>query len=114
MTFEFTIPWYALIPLGIYLTWVGYLACTNLLRVWHRLSWYQKALALPLILVFWAADVAVNVVVASPLFLELPEEFLTTDRLSRHARGPKNWRWHIADWVCRVLLDIFDPTGDHC
>ena len=39
---------------------------------------------------------------------------LVTSRLSRYIAGPDCWRKDHADWLCRNLLDIFDPRGSHC
>jgi hypothetical protein len=82
-----------------------------------RLTPVTTALSLPFVLLGYAMDVLTNITVASLVFLEPPREFLVTTRLQRHiastyARG--GWRKRLATWVCDHLLDVFDPTGDHC
>jgi len=68
-----------------------------------------------------AADFFYNVVLATLLFCELPQEWLFTGRLQRYLRDPnagQAWwmysRKTVARWLCDNLLDPFDPSGNHC
>lgn len=58
-------------------------------------------------------DFLLNVVVMTVVFLELPKEFLVTERIKRHKQGPVlSWRWLIAIWFCINFLTPFD--NKHC
>jgi len=95
-------------------TWVLYLAVMNLKRTRaENLHWFVRWHAYALLGVGWALDLAVNVM-ASLLFLDPPREVLLTARLKRYrVRG--GWRGTLAGWVCRHLLNPFDPDPDgHC
>jgi hypothetical protein len=62
-------------------------------------------------------DAIAQYTVASLVFLEFPDrgEHLVTDRLQRHmARTTANWRSSLADWICLHILDLFDPSRNHC
>jgi hypothetical protein len=63
----------------------------------------------------YALDFLANVFVATLVFVELPREALVTTRLKRHVNTPTSaWRTAIATWVCDEMLDVFDPSGNHC
>jgi hypothetical protein len=70
-------------------------------------------LGLPLLLVGLVIDFIMNVTVFAVLFLELPREWLVTDRLQRHMRH-SGWRFRLAKFICEHLLNFADPTGSHC
>lgn len=79
-----------------------------------RLTPVTKVLAAPWVVLGFALDAAVNIIIATVVFLELPREFLVTTRLQRHILHSHGWRGHLATWICDHLLDVFDPTGNHC
>lgn len=79
-----------------------------------RLHGVTKALALPVVLFAVVLDALSNLLIAPLIFGELPKEWLVTDRLKRMKREDHGWRGAIADLICEHLLDVFDPTGDHC
>lgn len=41
-------------------------------------------------------------------------DWLVTARLQRYVAQGSGWRFSAANWVCDNLLDVFDPSGDHC
>lgn len=70
---------------------------------------------LPWVIIGALFDVLSNILIATPLFLEVPKEWLVTDRLDRYLNTtPTSWRGQIATWICTSLLDYFDPRGEHC
>ncbi len=80
-----------------------------------RLTKVTTALGLPFVIVGYVVDIFTNIFIATFLFLELPREFLVTTRFKRYNDGTgSNWRKTVATYVCENLLDVFDPTGDHC
>jgi hypothetical protein len=103
--------------------WVLYLACMNLKRAKDadRIPRVGYWFGYPVLLVGLAADFFYNVILATVLFGELPQEWLLTGRLQRYLRDPdagQAWwlysRKTVARWLCDNLLDPFDPSGNHC
>lgn len=96
-----------------YATWVFYLAIMNLARAKRdgKLSRVALVLGTPLLFVGLLFNVALNALVMTVLFLELPREPLTSMRLKRHNQGA-GWRRRVAQWF-EPLLDPYDPDGDH-
>lgn len=97
-------------------TWLFYLAIMAISPHKSNLHPVAKAHAYVLLAVALALDVVLNVVVGTVLFLDPPRELLMTDRLKRYLarEAPQSWRRAIAAWVCKHLLDQFDPDGNHC
>lgn len=52
-------------------------------------------------------------VLAVVVFLDLPREWLITDRLQRYADGQPTWRRGMARVIDGYLLGLFDPKGYH-
>ena len=104
--------------LYLYVFWVAYIAVMGCYRAQlaGRLTGAVKWLAYPLVLTGIVLDVTAQYTLATLLFLDWPRwgEYLVTSRLQRYSRSPGNWRYRNAAWICDNLLDIFDPSGDHC
>ena len=83
----------------------------HLLKKMNKLTW---ALGSPFIIFGIIADIFSNIVIAPFVFFDLPREPTVTGRLKRYHRQGSGWRYQIANFVCQNMLDIFDPTGDHC
>lgn len=74
------------------------------------------------VLLWWAVlagyivDVLSNIFIAPFVFWDPPKEWLVTDRLMRYKNDPKAtaYQKRCADFLCENLLDLFDPTGNHC
>lgn len=94
-------------------TWGAYLAVMNLMRVKETLTFETKCFAYPLAAIGVISDFLYNVIVGTIIFVELPREYLLTKRLKRHLERD-NWRGAMSRWLCRHLLDPFDPKGTHC
>ena len=80
----------------------------------HRLKGLVLVLSLPFVAIGYLMDVFANLTIASLMFLEPPREWLVTDRLQRHMHKSTGWRFWLAKYICDHLLDVFDPSGDHC
>ena len=126
----------AFIPLVLfviaYFTWGMYLAVMNLIQAKdtiHELTWQAKVFAYPLAIAGIIMDFLTNLFVGSIMFVDVPREWLLTERLQRYLEDmdeyydglAKNqptsldkWRWTAALWVCTHLLDPFDARGYHC
>lgn len=75
-----------------------------------------KILATPAVIIFVLADVLLNVVFGTLMFLQLPKfkKLLFTARLSDNANNGRGFRKSLAKFWCRELLDRFDHQGRHC
>lgn len=80
----------------------------------RRLKGLVLVLSLPFVAIGCLMDVFANVTIASLVFLEPPREWLVTDRLQRHMHKSTGWRFWLAKYICDHLLDVFDPSGNHC
>ena len=99
---------------SFYERWFCFLAVMNLKRAKDLglLNKTARALGTPILLVGYVLDLFVNVLVMTPLLMELPEELTVTARLKRHIRYSTGWRQRLALWFV-PLLDPFDGTGHH-
>ena len=101
--------------LWLYGGWCCYVLVMGIYRA-HlagRLTGINKVLSYPIVIFGLALDVISNPAV-SVLFFDLPREFLVTTRLKRYQSQQKGWRYRVAKYICDKVLDVFDPTGDHC
>ncbi len=100
----------------LWLFWLAYVLVMGIYRAHlaQRLTPLTYTLALPIVVLGYLMDIAANLTLATLIFFEPPREWLVTSRLIRLNRGPDSWRRRLATAVCERLLDVFDPTGDHC
>lgn len=109
---------YALYLIGfLYGFWALYILVMGIYRA-HlsgRLSKAGYVLGLPWVAFGYVVDILAQYTIATIYFMDLPRrnEHLVTDRLKRYSKS-NGWRKIKADWICTNLLDVFDPTGDHC
>lgn len=98
----------------LYALWIFFLAVMTLKRARdaNTLSLTAKAFGYPVLFVGLILDFLANVLVLSPLLLEVPREGTASSRLKRHNRKSTGWRKSVAVWA-EQLLDPFDPSGDH-
>ena len=103
----------------IYVTWLFFLAIMALksARDNSKLTRASTALAYPLLVVGWCLDFSLNMA-ATPVFLDLPQEWLLTIRCDRYLSianptGLNRYRQRLARWLCQNLLDPFQ-SGGHC
>lgn len=100
---------------SIYALWLLFLAVMNLQRARDngKLTPFAQAMGYPILFMGYLLDASVNIFVLSFILLEIPHEILVTARLSRHAKLT-GWRSNFAMFICRNLLDPYDPSGCHC
>ena len=106
-----------LIPLAyLWLFWGVYVLVMGLYRAYlaNRLGPVSRVLGAPFFIVGYLLDVFTQMTFATLVFLELPSEVLVTTRLTRYLRAGTGWRFRVAAWICRNLLDPFEPTRNHC
>jgi hypothetical protein len=95
-------------------TWVLYLAVENLIKArdaGHLTPAAEKVGKALLVYALWS-DFMFNVL-NTPVFMELPREWLFTPRVARHCKQP-GWRGDRARWFCANALDPFAEGEDHC
>jgi predicted transporter len=97
-----------------YILWIFYLAVMNLKRVRDSqgLHPFVRVLGMPILIVGWVLDTVLNWVVMTVVLLEFPRETTISARLKRHNRYGTGFRKKIAQKF-EILLDSFDPSGDH-
>lgn len=108
---------YALYVLAfLWAFWAVYVLVMGIYRAHlaKRLTPVTLVLSLPFVALGYVMDVLANVTIASVVFIELPQETLVTDRLKRHIDQGSGWRQTLARYVCDHMLDMFDPSGNHC
>jgi hypothetical protein len=100
---------------AVYALWLFFLATMSIMRAWRAQTLKPVAMmmAAPILLVALVLDVAVNVLVATVVFVAWPQEWLVTRRLVRYIDKPQGWRTRLALWGTSHLLDMFDPSGLH-
>jgi len=100
--------------LAFYILWILYLAVMNLKRVRDLQGLHPavKALGTPILFIGWTLDTLLNWFVMTIILLEFPKETTISARLKRHNRHGKGFRKKIAEKF-EILLDAFDPSGDH-
>lgn len=106
----------ALLPLAmLYGLWLFFLAVMNLQRSRDagKLPRPAYLFGLPLLYAGLLLDFLCNMFPATLILLELPHEYVVTQRLQRLVAGPDGWRKRLALWFARNLLDPFDPKGYH-
>jgi hypothetical protein len=99
------------------ITFLFYLAVINL-RDAHQAGMMKQVH----FSVYWAGysilivglifDTMLNWVFLTITFLELPREFLATNRVVRHKYNSRGWRHSQAKWWCKNWLAPFD--SGHC
>jgi hypothetical protein len=102
--------------LTLWLLWVFYLAVMTLWRA-KEAGTISRVALVPGYLTLGVGvllDVLANILLMSFIFLELPRQWLVTQRLKHHNLNGRGWRQRLARWICKHLLDAFDPTGCHC
>jgi len=99
----------------LYLLWVLYVFSMGVYRLHLRkeLKGLNKFLSYPILFFALLTDFICNIWI-SILFIDLPREYLITQRLIRYKKDPLTWRGKIATYICDSALDLFDPTENHC
>lgn len=103
--------------LWLWLFWGLYVLVMGIYRAHldKRLTPVTYFLSAPFVAIGYLMDSVSNLTIATVAFLELPRELLVTTRLQRHIfTDGASWRGRLAGWVCDNLLDVFDPSGNHC
>ena len=100
----------------LWVFWAFYVLVMGIYRAYlaKRLGIINLILGAPFVVVGLLLDMFVNVVIAPIIFLDLPKELLLTTRLTKYRTCDSLWRRTIAAFICDNLLDVFDPSGNHC
>lgn len=106
MIYLFALPW---LLWGVY----GLVMRLKQVREAGKLTTAQMVLGYPWLFLGLFLDFVVNVVIATPLFLELPHELTVSSRLWRLSNGEAGYRQRLALWIRTQLLDSLDPSGVH-
>ncbi len=103
------------IIVSTYFTWVLYIAMMPLKKAYEAksLNLVGKILGYPWLAIMLATDFLYNITTGSVWFLLYPQDLLFTERLNRMLKKT-GWRFGLAKWICRTILDPYDPDGRHC
>ena len=100
----------------VFLLWIFYIAVMNLKRVndatpitgfAYCIGWVVEKLGRLL-------DVYANIFIFTRYMLDIPREWTVSDRMIRYVKTGDGWRKTFAQWLCKTLLNDFDPSGCHC
>lgn len=108
---------YVLTPfIYLWIFWGLYVLVMGLYRAHldKRLTKLTYCLAAPFLAIGYLVDVVANLVIAPFVFLDLPQEWLVTDRLKRYITHCRGYRAKLSHAICNHLLDVFDPKNNHC
>lgn len=104
--------------LSIYALWIFYVCVMALKRSKDVGTLPKTALVfgVPVLIIGYAMDVAVNIVILPFIFLDRPRSWTVTGTLKYHLNHGEagSWREKVAAWFCGNLLNAFDPDGKHC
>ena len=102
--------------LGLWVFWALYVFMMGVYRAYlqNRLKGLNFVLAAPILAVAFFLDVVFQMTLASFVFLDIPRDWFVTGRLRRYLKQEAGWRKTFANYLCKHLLDPFDPTGAHC
>lgn len=108
-----------LIAVCIYLllvvTWIFYVAIMHLKMKLPTMSAGAKFHAYLALFVFgYPLDVMANVIVSAIAFQRPPKHWLLTGTLKYWIASDDKRRAKWAGYICRDLLNPFDPSGRHC
>lgn len=100
----------------LYALWIFYLAVMALKRARDAGTLSHAALLLgyPTLFIGLLLDVAFNWTFFSLVTFSFPREFTITQHMERLIRSGNSRQRATALWICRNLLDAFDPSGFHC
>lgn len=101
------------LALYIYAFYLLFVVTMAAKAVWKTLPIAAKCLLAPAAVLAVLMDVIFNTFIATFIFMDLPEEYMFTQRLSRYKNGDSGWRTSVAKWLCFNLLDVFE-LGGHC
>lgn len=105
-----------LVVTAVWALWIIFVAVMRLkqLRDAGQLTTAMKCIGYPTLAVGLVLDAAVNVVLGSLAFMELPREWTLSGRLWRLSNDPaEGWRQRLALALRSGLLDSVDPSGLH-
>lgn len=108
--------WCTLAALAVtHILWVHYVAMMRLkmVRDEGKLTTAAKVFGYPALVMGLILDLVVNVFVGTVLFVEPPQEWTLSARLTRLGEGNSGWRRRRADRIRKALLDHIDPSGIH-
>jgi hypothetical protein len=113
-----TMPFAVVLLAALWAFWLLYVFTMGLYRAYllRRLRGFSLVLCAPVVAMAAVVDLIMQMTVFTVVFSDLPRDWLVTHRLRRYMRElpASHWRRRWADYLCRHLLDPFDPTGAHC
>lgn len=108
--------WSGPLLFSLWVFWNAFVYTQGLYRAFlaGRLKGLPLLMAAPVVALAFVLDFLFQMTVFNVLFWEFPRHWLVTYRLRDHIKTGKGWRYRLADYICKHMLDPFDPTGAHC
>lgn len=100
-----------------YLCWILYVVIMGTYRahLTDRLTGFNRYMSIPIVVLGIVFDIIGNLILATIIFMDVPREWMFTDRLKRYKNSDKlTRRSKIATYICDNILDPFDPRNNHC
>lgn len=100
---------------SIWVLWVMYLACMNLMRARDTGTLTKPAYYFGLTVLYpgLLLDVLVNLFCVTAILLEIPKEWTVSSRVERHCETGQGWRKAVCLFFRLNLLAPFDTSGKH-
>lgn len=101
--------------LALLVTWIFYVAIMHLKMKLPTMSPVAKFNAyVALFLLGYPLDVLANLIVSALAFQRFPKDWLLTGTLKEWVASGDKRRAKWAGYICRDLLNPFDPSLKHC
>ena len=113
---EYVLEFIGLVIFAIWLVWGGFLMMMPLKRNYEAgfLNSWNKIFGYPWLALFILMDFLFNITFGTVFFLDIPRDFLFTQRLERYLNTKcAKWRHDLAYYFCTRFLDPFEDGG-HC
>lgn len=107
-----SIPMY--IVVALFVMWMLYVLITLVMPMAREIKRKSPFMYYTFTSLAYAArwyDILLNVFLFSLLFWDIPREKTITGRMKRYLAG-SGWRYKVADWVCKNMLEPIDCK--HC
>ena len=103
---------FAICAAASFTLWVFFLAVMKLrdVRDSGKLNGQAKYPAYLVLFIGYILDFVVNMIPATVVFLEIPQELTVSERTKRHRDEP-TWRGAMSRWLRKGFLSIADTSG---
>ncbi len=98
--------------IGTFICYVAIMKMREVQDQIYNLHWPVRWVCYLVLAIGLISDWLLNFIVCTVIFLEWPQEILTTERVRRHKFHSTGWRHNLAVYFCQHWLTPFDKK--HC